>query len=53
MPSARLPEPFDHEDWIFEPKLDGFRALRYIENRECRRRLFIARLPNPAIKPAH
>src|SRR5690242_10383321 len=27
MPLAFLREPFDHPDWIFEPKLDGFRAL--------------------------
>ena len=26
MPLARLREPFDHPDWIFELKLDGFRA---------------------------
>jgi ATP-dependent DNA ligase len=31
MPLARLHVPFDHEDWIFEPKLDGFRALGYVE----------------------
>ena len=24
----RIPEPFDRLHWIFEPKLDGFRALR-------------------------
>jgi hypothetical protein len=31
MPQARLHAPFDHPDCIFEPKLDGFRALAYIE----------------------
>jgi bifunctional non-homologous end joining protein LigD len=31
MPLARLHAPFYHPDWIFEPKLDGFRALAYIE----------------------
>jgi bifunctional non-homologous end joining protein LigD len=36
MPLARFNVPFDHPDWIFEPKLDGFRALAYIENGECR-----------------
>jgi bifunctional non-homologous end joining protein LigD len=30
MPLARLNAPFDHPDWIFEPKLDGFRALAYV-----------------------
>jgi bifunctional non-homologous end joining protein LigD len=31
----RIPEPFDHADWIFEPKLDGFRALAHIEGHRC------------------
>jgi bifunctional non-homologous end joining protein LigD len=26
---------FDHPDFIFEPKYDGFRALAYIENSKC------------------
>jgi ATP-dependent DNA ligase len=30
------PEPFDSSDWIFELKLDGLRALAYIENVEGR-----------------
>jgi bifunctional non-homologous end joining protein LigD len=29
-------EPFDHPDYIFELKHDGFRALAYIDNAECR-----------------
>src|SRR6516162_6974103 len=29
-------EPFDHPDYIFELKHDGFRALVYIDNDECR-----------------
>jgi bifunctional non-homologous end joining protein LigD len=36
MPLAHLGEPFDHEDWIFEPKLDGFRTLAHVENGQCR-----------------
>jgi len=36
MPLARLPEPFDHPDWIFELKYDGWRALAYIEAGTCR-----------------
>jgi bifunctional non-homologous end joining protein LigD len=32
----RVREPFDHPESIFEPKLDGFRALAYIENGLCR-----------------
>jgi bifunctional non-homologous end joining protein LigD len=32
MPLARLHAPFDHPDWLYEIKYDGFRALAYIEN---------------------
>ena len=32
----RIPEPFDHPDFIFEPKIDGFRALAYVEGHRCR-----------------
>jgi bifunctional non-homologous end joining protein LigD len=32
----RIPEPFDSPEFIFEPKIDGFRALAYIERRRCR-----------------
>lgn len=31
----RIPQPFDHEDFIFEPKMDGFRALAHIEGHRC------------------
>jgi ATP-dependent DNA ligase len=31
MPLAQLREPFDHPDWTFEVKYDGFRALAYLE----------------------
>jgi bifunctional non-homologous end joining protein LigD len=31
----RIPEPFDDPDFIFEPKLDGFRALAHVENGRC------------------
>jgi len=31
---AQRPQPFDHPDWIFEIKYDGFRALAYIEDGE-------------------
>jgi len=27
MPLAQLREPFDHPDWLFAVKYDGFRAL--------------------------
>jgi bifunctional non-homologous end joining protein LigD len=29
-------DPFDNSDYIFELKQDGFRALVFIENGECR-----------------
>jgi bifunctional non-homologous end joining protein LigD len=29
-------EPFDSEDWIFEIKWDGYRAIAEIHNKECR-----------------
>ena len=31
----RIPEPFDHPGFIFEPKLDGFRALAHIRGHRC------------------
>jgi ATP dependent DNA ligase-like protein len=31
MPLVRVPEPFNHLDWIYELKHDGFRALAYVE----------------------
>ena len=30
-----IPEPFDHADFIFEPKLDGFRALAHVRGHRC------------------
>ena len=36
MPLARFDSPFEHPDWIFEPKLDGFRAVAYVEGGACR-----------------
>ena len=32
----RIPEPFDHPDWLFGLKLDGFRALAFIDGHRCR-----------------
>jgi bifunctional non-homologous end joining protein LigD len=31
----QIDTPFDHPDWIFEIKFDGFRSLAYIENGKC------------------
>jgi hypothetical protein len=36
MPLVRIPEPFDHPDWLYEIKHDGFRALAIIEGHRCR-----------------
>jgi bifunctional non-homologous end joining protein LigD len=33
---SRLREPFDHADWLFEVKHDGFRALAYIHDGSAR-----------------
>jgi bifunctional non-homologous end joining protein LigD len=35
MPLLRAPEPFDHPDWLFELKHDGFRALAVVEGHRC------------------
>src|SRR5208283_2592816 len=32
----RIAKPFDNPDYIFELKHDGFRAIAYIENGECK-----------------
>ena len=32
----RVPAPFDHGDCVYEWKVDGFRALAYIEGHSCR-----------------
>lgn len=31
----RIPEPFDHPEFIFEPKFDGFRGLAHIRSHHC------------------
>jgi bifunctional non-homologous end joining protein LigD len=36
MPLARLHAPLNHPAWIFEPKLDGFRALAYLDGGSAR-----------------
>jgi len=32
---TRVAAPFDHPDWVFELKHDGFRALSHISDRRC------------------
>jgi bifunctional non-homologous end joining protein LigD len=36
MPLAVAREPFDHPDWVYEVKWDGFPALAYIDRHHCR-----------------
>src|SRR5215470_3508496 len=36
MSLAVLNEPFDHDDFIFELKYDGFRALAHVDSGRCR-----------------
>jgi bifunctional non-homologous end joining protein LigD len=36
MPLYQIREPFDGDDWIFEIKYDGFRAVAYVENGSTR-----------------
>ena len=31
----RIPEPFDHPDFLYEVKFDGFRALAHVNGRHC------------------
>jgi bifunctional non-homologous end joining protein LigD len=35
MPLSRKPAPFDHPEWIFELKYDGFRSLAVIHGGRC------------------
>ncbi len=36
MPLVERSEAFNHSDWIYEIKYDGFRALAYIDEGRCR-----------------
>jgi bifunctional non-homologous end joining protein LigD len=44
MPLLKWRLPFDHPDWIFELKYDGFRALARIKSGRCQ---LISRNGNP------
>jgi ATP-dependent DNA ligase len=35
MPLSRKPAPFDHPEWIFELKYDGFRSLAVLHGGRC------------------
>jgi bifunctional non-homologous end joining protein LigD len=32
---SRIASAFDHEDWVFEWKADGWRCVAYVENGSC------------------
>jgi ATP-dependent DNA ligase len=42
---VRRPKPFDHPDWIYEIKCDGFRAFAYIDRGNCQ---IVSQRPNDA-----
>jgi ATP-dependent DNA ligase len=31
----RIPEPFDHPNFLYEVKFDGFRALAHVNGHHC------------------
>ena len=35
MPLGRRAAPFDHPEWVFEVKHDGFRAIAYVKAGHC------------------
>ena len=35
MPLSRRAAPFDHPEWVFEVKHDGFRAIAYVKAGHC------------------
>jgi bifunctional non-homologous end joining protein LigD len=56
MPLVRIPEPFDHEQFVFELKHDGFRALAVTRGHHCElisRRGHVYRFPQLAEELAH
>ncbi len=44
MPLVERSEPFNHPEWIYEIKYDGFRALAYIDSGQYQ-------LASPALYP--
>jgi bifunctional non-homologous end joining protein LigD len=57
MPLIRIGGPFDHPEWIFELKHDGFRALAHIDGHYCelvsRRRHVYKQFPQLQVEVAH
>ena len=35
MELVQQPNPFDHQDWFYEIKYDGFRGLAYVQDGTC------------------
>ena len=46
MPLSRHPRPFNHPEWLFELKYDGFRALARIQRGQCELTINRLWLPN-------
>jgi bifunctional non-homologous end joining protein LigD len=36
MALSRMTQPFNHPEWLYEIKHDGFRALAYVSNGHCK-----------------
>jgi bifunctional non-homologous end joining protein LigD len=57
MPLIRVSDAFDHPDWIFELKHDGFRALAHVDGHHCRlllrRRHEYTQFPQLQVEIAH
>ena len=57
MPLIRVADAFDHPDWLFELKHDGFRALAQIDGHRCalvsRRRHVYRQFPQLQEEIAH
>lgn len=57
MPLVRVAQAFDHPDWVFELKHDGFRALAHVEGHQCtllsRRRHVYRQFPQLQVEIAH
>jgi bifunctional non-homologous end joining protein LigD len=57
MPLIRVAEPFDHPDWLYELKHDGFRALAHVEGHHCklesRRHHVYTQFPQLQVEIAH
>jgi bifunctional non-homologous end joining protein LigD len=57
MPLIRVAGAFDHPDWVFELKHDGFRALAHVDGHQCtlvsRRRHLYKQFPQLQVEIAH